>query len=88
MRRPSTPPDAWLYRKGPGKEAKLRFMRHALIENRNGLVVDACLTEANGHDEWIAAPHMIEPRAEGRGRSRSAPTRPMTPSTSSTSYAR
>ena len=44
-------------------EAKLCFMGHALMENRNGLVVDACLTEANGHAERIAALHMIEPRA-------------------------
>jgi hypothetical protein len=55
---------ARLYRKGPGKEAKLCFMGHALMENRNGLVVDACLTEANGHAERIAALHMIEPRAD------------------------
>jgi hypothetical protein len=51
-------------RKGPGKEAKLCFMGHALMENRNGLVVDACLTAANGHAERIAALHMIEPRAD------------------------
>jgi len=60
----TTDPQARLYRKGPGKEAKLCFMGHALMENRNGLVVDACLTEANGHAERIAALHMIEPRAE------------------------
>jgi transposase len=35
-----TDPEARLYRKGPGKEAKLCFMGHALMENRNGLVVD------------------------------------------------
>jgi transposase len=58
------PEEARLYRKGPGKEAKLCFMGHALMENRNGLVVDACLTEANGHAERIAALHMIEPRAD------------------------
>ena len=40
----TTDPEARLYRKGPGKEAKLCFMGHALMENRNGLVVDACLT--------------------------------------------
>jgi Transposase DDE domain len=57
-------PDARLYRKGPGKEAKLCFMGHALMENRNGLVVDACLTPAHGHAERIAALHMIEPRAD------------------------
>jgi hypothetical protein len=51
-------------RKGPGKEAKLCFMGHALMENRNGLVVDACLTPADGHAERIAALHMIEPHAD------------------------
>ena len=60
----TTDPQARLYRKGPGKEAKLCFMGRALMENRNGLVVDACLTEANGHAERIAALHMIEPRAD------------------------
>ena len=60
----TTDPEARLYRKGPGKEAKLCFMGHALMENRNGLVVDACLTEANGHAERIAALHMIEPHAD------------------------
>jgi hypothetical protein len=60
----TTDPEARLYRKGPGKEAKLCLMGHALMENRNRLVVDACLTEANGHAERIAALHMIEPRAD------------------------
>src|SRR6202789_3718308 len=60
----TTDPEARLYRKGPGKEAKLCFMGHALMENRNGLVVEACLTEASGHAERIAALHMIEPRAD------------------------
>jgi transposase len=60
----TTDPDAKLYRKGPGMEAKLAFLGHALMENRCGLVVDACLTEANGHAERIAALAMIEPRAD------------------------
>ena len=64
----TTDPDARLYRKGPGKEAKLSFMGHALMENRHGLVVDACLTRADGHAERIAALHMIEPRADRPGR--------------------
>jgi transposase len=59
-----TDPEAKLYRKGRGKEAKLCFMGHGLMENRNGLMVDACLTEADGHAERIAALHMIEPRAD------------------------
>jgi transposase len=60
----TTDPEARLYRKGPGKEAKLCFIGHALMENRNGLVVDACLTSAGGHAERVAALHMIEPRAD------------------------
>ena len=60
----TTDPEARLYRKGQGKEAKLCFMGHALMENRHGLVVDACLTQADGHSERIAALHMIEPRAD------------------------
>ncbi len=57
-------PDARLYRKGAGKEAKLCFIGHALMENRNALFVDACLTRADGHAQRIAALHMIEPRAD------------------------
>jgi hypothetical protein len=64
----TTDPDARLYRKGAGQEAKLCFMGHALMENRHGLVVDACLTRADGHAERIAALHMIEPHAERPGR--------------------
>jgi transposase len=60
----TTDPDARLYRKGPGKEAKLSFIGHGLMENRAGLVVDACLTPADGHAERVAALHMIEPRAD------------------------
>jgi hypothetical protein len=37
----TTDPDARLYRKRPGKEARLCFMRHALMENRNGLIIGA-----------------------------------------------
>jgi transposase len=60
----TTDPEARLYRKGAGKEAKLCFIGHALMENRHGLFVDACLTPADGHAERIAALHMIEPRAD------------------------
>jgi len=60
----TTDPDARLYRKGPGKEAKLCFIGHGLMENRSGLLVDACLTPADGHAERVAALAMIEPRAE------------------------
>lgn len=60
----TTDPEARLYRKGPGMEAKLAFLGHALMENRSGLIVDACLTPADGHGERIAALAMIEPRAD------------------------
>ena len=60
----TTDPDARLVRRGPGREARLGFMGHALMENRNGLVVDACLTRVDGHAERVAALHMIEPRAD------------------------
>lgn len=59
-----TDPDARLYRKGEGKEAKLCYMGHALMENRSGLVVEASLTHADGHAERNAALAMIEPRAD------------------------
>jgi transposase len=60
----TTDPEARLYRKGKGKEAKLCFIGHGLMENRNGLLVYACLTPADGHAERVAALHMIEPRAD------------------------
>jgi Transposase DDE domain len=60
----TTDPDARLYRKGDGMEAKLCFMGHALMENRTGLLVDACVTQADGHAERIAALAMIEPWAD------------------------
>lgn len=60
----TTDPDARLYRKGRGKEAKLCFMGHGLMENRHGLLVDACLTLADGHAERVAALHMIEAHAD------------------------
>src|ERR1700738_5102402 len=60
----TTDPEARLYRKGKGKETKLCFIGHGLMENRHGLLVDACLTLADGHAERGAALHMIGPRAD------------------------
>jgi hypothetical protein len=56
----TTDPDARLYRKGPGMEAKLCFIGHGLMENRSGLIVDARLTRVSGHAERLAALEMIE----------------------------
>ena len=60
----TTDPDARLFRKGPGKEARLCFMGHALMENRNGLIVGAVATRASGHAERLAALHLIAPHAD------------------------
>ena len=59
----TTDPDARLFRKGAGKEAKLAHMGHLLTENRNGLIVDARLTEANGTAERTTALAMIKDNA-------------------------
>jgi len=54
-----TDPDARLYKKAKGAQAKLAYMGHVLMENRNGLVVDTELTVANGTAEREAAEQMI-----------------------------
>ena len=54
----TTDPEARLMRKGPGKEAKLVYHGHALMENRHGLVVDTCVTQAVGTAEREAAAAM------------------------------
>ncbi|SDH95636.1 IS5 family transposase [Roseospirillum parvum] len=60
----TTDPDAMLYRKGSGMEAKLCFIGHGLMENRSGLIVDTRLTRVSGHAERLAALDMIEPLAD------------------------
>ena len=48
-------PDARLYRKGNGQEAKLSYLGHVLVENRNGFIIDAMATTADGTAEADAA---------------------------------
>lgn len=60
-----TDPDAKLYRKGQGKEAKLSYMGHILMENRNGLIVEVEVTEASGTAERTAALDMLDRNAKG-----------------------
>jgi len=60
----TTDPEAKLYRKGTGMEAKLAFLGHTLMENRSCLIVNACLTPADGQAERTAALAMIEPLAD------------------------
>lgn len=70
----TTDPEALLARKGPGKEAKLSYSGNLLVENRNGLIVNAELLEANGRAERDAALIMLG-RCPERGASRRPATR-------------
>lgn len=62
--RSTTDPDARLYRKSDGQPARLCYLGHVLMENRNGLIVDAELTLATGWAERAAAEAMIETLAQ------------------------
>lgn len=59
-----TDPEAKLMRKSDGKEAKLSFGAHALTENRNGLVKDLQVSEANGRCEREVALEMLDVHVE------------------------
>src|ERR1700688_4473041 len=63
----TTDPQARLYKKGQGREAKLAYLGHALMENRNGLVVNTRVTPATGRAEREAAVAMLE-EVPGSGR--------------------
>ncbi len=56
----TTDPEARLAKKGEGKEAKLSYAGHVLMENRNGLIVNAQVTPATGTAEREAAVAMVE----------------------------
>jgi IS5 family transposase len=56
----TTDPEALLARKGKGKEAKLSYAGHVLMENRHGLAVNCCVTQATGRAEPEAAVAMVE----------------------------
>ena len=56
----TTDPEARLARKGAGKEAKLCFAGHVLMENRTGLVVNVTVTQATGTAERATALDMLE----------------------------
>lgn len=64
----TTDPEALLARKGPGKETRLSYAGHVLMENRNGLIVDIELTQATGRAEREAALSMLDrlPRKKHR----------------------
>src|ERR1700686_2151414 len=62
----TTDPDARLFKKSKGSEAKLGYLGHVLMENRNGLLVQTFLTEANGRAERDAAMLMAEALPSGK----------------------
>jgi transposase len=55
----TTDPDARLYKKAKGQESKLCYLGHLLMENRNGLAVNARVTKATGTAEREAAVDML-----------------------------
>src|SRR5262245_19088715 len=56
----TTDPDAKLMRKGDGREARLSYAAHALMENRNGLIVDFRVTQATGFAQRETALAMVD----------------------------
>jgi transposase len=56
----TTDPESRLARKGHGKEARLSFQAHALMENRHGLLVDFVVTPATGTAERDAVPALLD----------------------------
>ena len=55
----TTDPEARLYKKSKGQESKLCYLGHVIMENRNGLAVNACITNASGTAERQAAADML-----------------------------
>ena len=60
----STDPESRLMRKGKGKEARLVFTGHALMENRNGLLMDFVVSGATGMSERDAVPVLLDDARE------------------------
>src|SRR6516225_5548855 len=63
-----TDSEAKLYRKAAGREAKLSYLGHALMENRNGLAVGGMVTQADGSAERRASEAMLKKQAKGSKR--------------------
>ena len=64
----TTDPDARLYKKSYGKESHLAYLGHALVENRNGLIAAAMVTQADGYAEREAALLMLQDKQKERSR--------------------
>jgi transposase len=61
-----TDPEAKLYRKSGGQESRMSYLGHVLVENRNGLIVGAMATTADGFAERDAALLMVHERRRHR----------------------
>jgi len=64
----TTDPDARLYKKSYGKESHLAYLGHTLVENRNGLIAAAMVTQADGYAEREAALLMLQDKQKERPR--------------------
>jgi transposase len=64
----TTDPDSRLYRKAAGREARLSYMGHALMENRHGLAVGGTVSQATGTAERRASEKMLARKRKAVGR--------------------
>ena len=64
----TTDPESRLYKKAAGREAKLCYMGHALMENRNGLAVGGTVTQASGTAEREASEALLAARVKQTGK--------------------
>ena len=63
----TTDADARLFRKGAGQSSRLCMMGHILTENRNGMIVEACVTRAGTEQEWEAGLEMLDKQSKRPG---------------------
>jgi transposase len=84
----TTDPEAKVAKKGAGKEAKLCYSANALMENRNGLLIEFAVEPADGYAERKSARAMLETALPGSGGLHSVPTRATTLPSSSRPAAR
>ena len=64
--RSTTDPEARLWRRGPGQEARLCYLGHALMDNRHGLAVAGAVTQAGGTAERESALALLGPAPRKR----------------------
>ena len=80
----TTDPDSRLFKKAKGHEAKLAYLGEVLMENRHGLVVDACVVAGHGHRRTRRGATSLDRESADTGGSPSAATKATTRAASST----